>query len=91
MDWIIQLIAGAVGGNLTGGIFKKLSLGTLGNSLAGIFGGGLGGQIMGMLGGSGATGDSSDMMGILRTVLTSGVGGGGLMAIIGLVKKMMAK
>ena len=33
---IIQLISGAVGGNVAGAMMKNLSLGTLGNSIAGI-------------------------------------------------------
>ncbi len=36
---IIQLISGAVGGNLAGTLMKKFSLGTLWNSVAGIIGG----------------------------------------------------
>ena len=44
---IIQLISGAVGGNVAGALMKNLSLGTLGNSIAGILGGGLGGQMLG--------------------------------------------
>ena len=55
MNLIIQLIAGALGGNAAGAVLKNLNLGTLGNSIAGILGGGLGGQILGMLGGAGAT------------------------------------
>jgi len=46
---IIQLVSGAVGGNAAGGLFKNLSLGTLGNSIAGIIGGGVGGQLLGPL------------------------------------------
>jgi hypothetical protein len=37
---IIQLISGAVGGNVAGAAMKESSLGTLGNSIAGIVGGG---------------------------------------------------
>ena len=44
---IIQLVAGAVGGNDAGAAVKQNSLGTIGNSIAGIFGGGIGGQILG--------------------------------------------
>ena len=44
MGLIIQLILGAVGGNIGGVLFKNISLGTLGNSIAGIVGGGLGAQ-----------------------------------------------
>ena len=47
---IIQLVSGAVGGNIAGSLMKKSSLGTLLNSLAGIVGGGIGGQLLGMLG-----------------------------------------
>ena len=47
---IIQLVAGAVGGNVVGSLAKNLSLGTLGNSLAGIVGGGLGGTVLASLG-----------------------------------------
>lgn len=35
---IIQLISGAAGGNIAGSLMKNLSLGTIGNSLAGIIG-----------------------------------------------------
>jgi len=52
---IIQLVTGALGGNVAGKLLKNLSLGTVGNSIVGILGGGLGGQLLGMLGmGAGA-------------------------------------
>lgn len=35
---IVQLIAGIIGGNLIGGMAKRISLGFLGNSLIGIIG-----------------------------------------------------
>lgn len=70
---IIQLIAGATGGNLAGSLMKNLSLGTLGNSIAGILGGGLGGQILGMLNMMPAGGEM-DLMGILGSVAGGGVG-----------------
>ncbi len=84
MPLIINLISGAVGGNVVGAVLKKLSLGTVGNSLAGIVGGGLGGQILGMLGGGG-------LEGIVGQLASGGAGGGALMVIIGLIKKMMSK
>ena len=43
---IIQLVSGALGGNVAGGLLKKLSLGTALNSIVGILGGGLGGQLL---------------------------------------------
>ena len=47
---IIQLVSGAVGGNIAGSLMKDSSLGTIGNSIAGILGGGIGGQLLGLLG-----------------------------------------
>ena len=52
---LIQLISGAAGGNLGGALFKTLNLGTLGNSLAGLVGGGVGSQILNSLIGPGAS------------------------------------
>jgi uncharacterized membrane protein YeaQ/YmgE (transglycosylase-associated protein family) len=43
---IIQLIAGAVGGNVGGAAMKNSSLGTLGNSIAGALGGVAGGSVI---------------------------------------------
>lgn len=92
---IIQLISGALGGNVAGSLLKNLSLGTLGNSLAGVVGGGLGGQLLGGLltGGAPAVaaGGGLDLMSILSQVASGGVGGGVLMAVVGLVRNMMSK
>ncbi|OYY50940.1 MAG: hypothetical protein B7X95_02205 [Methylophilaceae bacterium 17-44-8] len=89
---IIQLISGAVGGNIAGSLMKNASLGTLGNSLVGILGGGIGGQLLAMLGvgGAAATG-SMDIAAILTQVAGGGVGGAVLLAIVGLIKNAMAK
>ena len=87
---IINLISGAVGGNVAGGLLKNLSLGTVGNSIVGIIGGGLGGTLLGMLG-LDVGGGSMDISGILGSVASGGVGGGVLLAIIGAIKNMFAK
>ena len=87
---IIQLICGAAGGNIAGSMMKKSSLGTLGNSIAGIVGGGLGGQLLQLLGVA-AAGGSMDIGSIIGSILGGGVGGGVLMAIIGIIKSTMAK
>jgi uncharacterized membrane protein YeaQ/YmgE (transglycosylase-associated protein family) len=89
---IIQLICGALGGNITGKLFKNIDLGTLGNSLAGIVGGGLGGSILSSLGLFGnAPGGSLDLSTIIGSILSGGVGGGVLMAIIGFIKRLMMR
>lgn len=92
--WIINLISGAVGGNIAGGLLKDYSLGTLGNSIAGIVGGAAGGQILNMLMGGGAapaagTG-SMDIGSIIGNIAGSGIGGAILMFIVGLIKNAMA-
>ncbi|MDX9856729.1 MAG: hypothetical protein RBT76_02955 [candidate division Zixibacteria bacterium] len=87
---IIQLISGAVGGNIAGSLMKKDSLGTVGNSIAGILGGGIGGQLLGLLGLS-TGGGGLDVGSIIGSVAGGGVGGGVLMAIIGLIKKALVK
>lgn len=88
---LIQLVSGAVGGNVGGALFKNLSLGTTGNSIAGIIGGPLGGLLLSQLG-VGGGGDAAGGLG----ALLSGVGGGGvggvvLMLVVGFIKKAMAK
>lgn len=90
---IVQLLSGAAGGNIAGALLKNLSLGTVGNSLAGIIGGGIGGQILGQLLNlpPAASAVGLDPMAILSQLASGGAGGGVLMAIVGLVRSMMAK
>ena len=47
---IISLLSGAAGGNIVGKLLKNLDLGPLGNSIAGIIGGGLGSHCQERLG-----------------------------------------
>ena len=95
MDWvglIIQLVSGAVGGNAAGALMKKFSLGTTGNSIVGILGGGLGGQLLGALGvGAADPSGGAGVGSIVSSILGGGVGGGVLMAIVGWIRSAMAK
>jgi len=96
---IISLASGALGGNVAGALMKKFSLGTMLNSVVGILGGGIGSQILGMLGigaasataGAAAGGGMPDIGTLLGMGGSGIVGGGVLMAIIGMIKNMMAK
>ena len=90
---IIQLVSGAIGGNVAGGLLKNQSLGTLGNSIAGIVGGGLGGQLLSGVMSSGATDAAAglDLGAIVGQIASGGVGGGVVMVLAGVVKNMMAK
>jgi uncharacterized membrane protein YeaQ/YmgE (transglycosylase-associated protein family) len=83
LNLIISLVSGAVGGNAAGAVMKEKSLGTVGNSLAGILGGGIGGAILQALGvGGGSTGGGMDLGAIIGSIAGGGVGGGLLMTII---------
>ena len=86
MGLIIQLVLGAIGGNVGGALFKNLSLGTVGNSIAGIVGGGIGGQILQAVMGATGVGAGGGMLG---DVVGGGIGGVVLMAIVGLIKNAM--
>jgi uncharacterized membrane protein YeaQ/YmgE (transglycosylase-associated protein family) len=87
---IIQLISGAVGGNVAGAAMKQNSLGPIGNSIAGIVGGGLGGTILQAVMGAAGSG-SMDLGTIVSNIAGGGIGGAILMAVIGLIKNQMAK
>ena len=79
VELLISLVSGAVGGNAAGALMKDKSLGTLWNSVVGILGGGIGGQVLGLVG--------MDAAGIIGTVAGSGVGGAILLYIVSFFKK----
>ncbi|MBK8092511.1 MAG: hypothetical protein IPK32_11170 [Verrucomicrobiaceae bacterium] len=80
---IIQLIIGAIGGNGIGAVLKNLSLGPIGNTVAGLLGGAGGVQLLGMISPELAQGLGGQVGG-------AAAGGGVLMAIIGIIKSVMA-
>ena len=99
---IIQLVAGAIGGNAAGGAFKQASLGGVGNTIAGLLGGVGAGQLLGMLipaltgaaaahAGTPATGTGGlDATAIIGQLVSGGVGGGVLTGVVGLIKNKIA-
>ena len=81
---ILQLIAGALGGYAAGSFSKDKSLGTIGNSVVGALGGGVGGQILiAMLGLSGT-------VQIVSALVTGGVSGGLAALLIGFLKSRIS-
>ncbi len=88
---LVQLVSGAVGGNVAGSLMKKSSLGTIGNSIVGILGGGIGGQLLSLVGVATAGGGGMDVGSIIGNIAGGGVGGGVLLAIIGIIKNAMKK
>ena len=87
---LIQLASGALGGNLAGKLLRNHSLGTIGNSIAGILGGGLGGWILEMIG-FGEAKAAMDLYTILGSIVGGAVGGGLIMALLGALKKAFVK
>jgi uncharacterized membrane protein YeaQ/YmgE (transglycosylase-associated protein family) len=90
INLIIQLIAGAVGGNAAGATMKNLDLGTLGNTIAGALGGAGGGSILtALLPILQGTGGNFDIGSLLGQVVGGGVTGAVVTAIVGLIRNMM--
>jgi hypothetical protein len=91
INLIIQLIAGALGGNAIGSGLKNVDLGPIGNSIAGAIGGAGGGtfltSLIPLLAGTAGTVDISSLIG---QVVGGGVSGAILTAIVGLIKNAMA-
>jgi uncharacterized membrane protein YeaQ/YmgE (transglycosylase-associated protein family) len=82
---ILQIIAGAVGGNAGGAVLKDSNLGGLGNTIAGALGGLGGGSVLGPLLGMAASGGFD-----IGNIAASGIGGIILQIIVGLIKNKMA-
>lgn len=76
---IVNLLIGAVGGNLAGMALKAKSLGILWNSVVGILGGGLGFFLLGVIGAGGGS--------ILWQVLAAFIGGAVLLVIVSMFRK----
>jgi uncharacterized membrane protein YeaQ/YmgE (transglycosylase-associated protein family) len=102
--WIVNAIAGAVGGNLAGTVLKDLNAGWITKSIAGIVGGSAGGQLIAaaqtylppdMVAGMNSmlTGQLAgiDLNNLAGGVASGGVGGAVALLVWGYVKKMMAR
>lgn len=85
---IIQVAAGALGGNATGAAARNFNLGRLGNTIAGAIGGGIGGQLLRLLLPALASGNT-DPLPIVVQLACGGAAGAILTAIAGVVKNGM--
>ena len=90
MSLVINLISGAVGGNIAGAVMKDKSLGPLLNSVVGVLGGGAGAGVLKMLGMAVNEG-GLDIQAVLSSVASGGVGGAIMLVIVALIKGMMKK
>lgn len=88
INLIIQIVAGALGGNGVGAALKDFNLGTLGNTIAGAIGGGLGGQALEALIPALSSG-STDIGTLAGQLVGGGVAGAILTLIVGFAKNAM--
>ena len=98
---IIQIIAGAIGGNAAGAAAKKYSLGTAGNSVAGAVGRLILAQVLAAMGigepgmataeGAAPAAGGLDVGALVAQLVGGGAGGAVLTLIAGVVKNMMQK
>ena len=95
VSFIIQLIAGAVGGNAAGGLLKNINLGPLGNTIAGAAGGGIGGSILSglipALGSAASAGGGFDIGVLAGQLAGGGITGAVVTAVVGLIKNALIK
>lgn len=90
---LMNLIAGAIGGNAAGKASPTFDLGTIGNTIAGLVGGGVLGQLVPIVLPAitaAAAGGNLSIGGILANLISGGAGGAILTAIIGAVKNKAA-
>ncbi|TLU66880.1 hypothetical protein FE810_05080 [Thalassotalea litorea] len=84
---IIQMGAGAVGGNVAGTFLQGLSFGFLGNSLVGIVGGGMTSKVLYAFNVT-LTGNSMDYHSVVSDLISGCIGGGLLMLVIAFVRSL---
>jgi len=92
INLIIQLIAGAIGGNAAGATMEKANLGPAGNTIAGALGGLGGGQLLSALipalaGSAGGV----DLASLAGQLVGGGVSGAIVTVIVGMIMNAMNK
>lgn len=89
---LINVVSGAVGGNLAGVAWKEKSLGTLGNTIAGIVGGAVGVYVLQAVNILGTLGMADMTVGaILGAAGASAFCGAVLTGIVGMIKGAIKK
>ena len=91
INLVIQVVAGAIGGYAIGAGVKDINLGTLGNTVAGAIGGGVGGQaLQALIPTLALAAGNIDIGSLFGQAVCGGVAGAILTAIIGVVKNKTA-
>ncbi len=90
---LIQLVGGATGGNIAGSLLRRMSLGPVGNTIAGMVGGGVGTVLL-----EGGLGPSQraalallDPGAVIGEIAAAGVGGGAMMILVGLLRQILSR
>ncbi|MCC5791407.1 MAG: hypothetical protein JJT82_02185 [Legionellaceae bacterium] len=92
MGLFVTLISGAVGGNASAAAWKNISLGTLGNTIAGAVGGVAGTYILQAMNWLSSAGLADmTLASIMGNVGSGAVSGAVLTALIGGIKQAMSK
>lgn len=93
LSLLLQVVAGAFGGNIAGAMLPNMSLGPRGNALAGLVGGALGGTILSALLGPHGTGATMDpeFGALFAQIVGGGVGGAGLAMLVGLFQRAFGR
>ncbi|MXU64162.1 hypothetical protein [Oceanomicrobium pacificus] len=93
MEFFVSLVAGAIGGNIAGGVFKKYNLGLTANTVAGLIGGGTVTLLLD-LDGAGALGQlasNADPQAVLMAMIAGAAGGGALSTLVGLLRDIASR
>ncbi|GLQ35726.1 hypothetical protein GCM10007939_20090 [Amylibacter marinus] len=83
---MLNMVAGLICANGAGAFLKNLNLGVLGNSLTGLLGGGLGGQVINAFNG-GALSTLADTPAMGTAAASGGIGGAAVMMLVSVIRK----
>ena len=91
INLVIQVGAGAIGGYAVGAGVKDINIGTLGSTIAGAIGGGVGGQVLqALIPTLALAAGNMDIGSLISQVVGGGIAGVILTAIVGVVKNRTA-
>jgi hypothetical protein len=88
---LIQLVSGAVCGNIVSSATEKISLGPIVSSLTGMLGGEVGARLLQLVTVNGQLENSSDVRIFLTSLLGGAAGGAAITAVLGWIKVVLGR
>jgi hypothetical protein len=88
---LVQWASGVAGGNMAGSLFRSLNTGLIGNTLAGLIGGGIGNQLVTSslrLAATPAVADGPDFGTLVAQASGAGIGGALMALLVGLLTRV---